>query len=61
MKKLIFAALAAALLSCALPAPAHADATAERYREAMKSARWTGPLLASNAETLPHGHFYTEP
>jgi hypothetical protein len=27
----------------------------------MKSARWTGPLLASNAETLPQGHFYTEP
>jgi hypothetical protein len=27
----------------------------------MKTARWTGPLLASNAETLPHGHVYTEP
>ena len=27
----------------------------------MKSARWTGPMLASNAETLPQGHFYTEP
>jgi hypothetical protein len=27
----------------------------------MQSARWTGPLLASNAETLPQGHFYTEP
>jgi hypothetical protein len=27
----------------------------------MKSARWTGPMLASTAETLPHGHFYTEP
>ncbi|MFL6764421.1 MAG: hypothetical protein ACJ8FO_04415 [Sphingomicrobium sp.] len=27
----------------------------------MKSARWTGPLLASNAETLPQGHFYVEP
>jgi hypothetical protein len=27
----------------------------------MKSARWTGPMLASNAETLPKGHFYTEP
>jgi hypothetical protein len=27
----------------------------------MKGARWTGPLLASNAETLPKGHFYTEP
>jgi len=36
-------------------------ATAERYRAAMRSARWTGPMLASNAETLPQGHFYTEP
>lgn len=27
----------------------------------MSAARWTGPLLASNAETLPRGHFYTEP
>jgi hypothetical protein len=36
-------------------------AKAERFAAAMKGARWTGPLLASNAETLPHGHFYTEP
>lgn len=34
---------------------------AERWRVAMKSARWTGPLLASNAETLPQGHVYTQP
>ncbi|MBA3667916.1 MAG: transporter [Sphingomonas sp.] len=27
----------------------------------MQSARWTGPLLASTPETLPQGHFYTEP
>lgn len=27
----------------------------------MGSARWTGPMLASNAETLPKGHVYTEP
>ena len=27
----------------------------------METARWTGPMLASNAETLPKGHFYTEP
>jgi hypothetical protein len=27
----------------------------------MQSARWTGPMLASNADTLPQGHFYTEP
>jgi hypothetical protein len=33
----------------------------ERLRSAMESARWTGPLLASNAETLPKGHVYTEP
>ena len=26
-----------------------------------KDARWTGPLLASNANTLPAGHVYTEP
>jgi hypothetical protein len=55
-----------AVFAFLLPVGAHADAgadstTAERYRAAMQSARWTGPLLASNAETLPHGHFYTEP
>lgn len=33
----------------------------ESWKTAMQSARWTGPLLASNAETLPQGHFYTEP
>jgi hypothetical protein len=33
----------------------------DRWRTAMQSARWTGPMLASNAETLPQGHFYTEP
>jgi hypothetical protein len=41
--------------------PASAPADVERWRAAMKSARWTGPMLASTAETLPHGHFYTEP
>src|SRR3954454_7593049 len=57
----------AAVLLCTIPFPANAEAPssvsakAEGYREAMKDARWTGPLLASNAETLPHGHFYTEP
>jgi hypothetical protein len=45
-----------------MPLPAHAEsADAERWRTAMQSARWTGPMLASNAETLPQGHFYTEP
>jgi hypothetical protein len=33
----------------------------EQWRAAMNNARWTGPLLASTAETLPQGHFYTEP
>jgi hypothetical protein len=52
----------AAVLACAMPIPGKAEAAdVERLREAMKSARWTGPLLASNAETLPRGHFYTEP
>jgi len=57
----------AALFACSTPAAAKADAASlepvnvERLRAAMKAARWTGPLLASNAETLPHGHVYTEP
>src|SRR3954452_2024052 len=54
-----------AVLACISSRPAAAGqadvATAERFREAMKDARWTGPLLASNAETLPQGHVYTEP
>jgi hypothetical protein len=57
--KLFAGALAAALL---WPTPAlAADPAADRYAAAMTSARWTGPLLASNAETLPKGHVYTEP
>ena len=58
----------AAVLVCSISIPAVAEQTpdtgsveAERYRAAMQSARWTGPMLASNAETLPQGHFYTEP
>lgn len=62
--KFVHAALAAGL-ACSTPAVAAADPPgtgyADRLREAMKEARWTGPLLASNAETLPQGHFYTEP
>jgi hypothetical protein len=56
-------AIAAALL-CWMPLPAYAqqaDPEADRYRAAMDDARWTGPLLASSAEALPQGHFYTEP
>lgn len=57
----------AAGLACLMPVAATAQTTnsesakAERMRMAMQSARWTGPMLASTAETLPHGHFYTEP
>ena len=55
----------AAALACSIPQPAGAapvdPVTVDRWRAAMQSARWTGPLLASTAETLPHGHFYTEP
>jgi hypothetical protein len=59
------------LLKCAAPAVAAAllssacanaqSLETERWKGAMDSARWTGPLLASNAETLPRGHVYTEP
>ena len=35
--------------------------TPSSLRAAMNTARWTGPMLASTAETLPKGHFYTEP
>ena len=50
-----------ATLSWSSPVLADEAGTAERYRAAMKDARWTGPLLASNAEALPQGHVYTEP
>lgn len=57
-----------AALACSMATSAAAQrvlsgesAYAVGMREAMKSARWTGPLLASNAETLSKGHFYTEP
>ena len=52
----------AAAFACLMSSPAAAEsADVEQLRAAMKAARWTGPLLASNAETLPQGHFYTEP
>ena len=52
----------AAGLACLMSCPLQAQgADVEQMRSAMKSARWTGPMLASTAETLPHGHFYTEP
>ena len=58
----IVGTLLAAGLALMTSTPASAQSTyAERLRTAMKSARWTGPMLASTAETLPKGHFYTEP
>ena len=60
--RFVLTALVAAL-AYLVPAQA-ADAGSvdvESWKAAMQSARWTGPLLASNAETLPQGHFYTEP
>lgn len=53
----------AALFACSISSQAHASEAdiVEQWRSAMQSARWTGPLLASSAETLPDGHFYTEP
>jgi len=52
-----------ALLACSFPVASRAEdsVNVDRLSAAMKAARWTGPLLASNAETLPRGHFYTEP
>ena len=55
----IVSMMLAAGLACLMPCPAKADV--EQMRAAMKAARWTGPMLASTAETLPKGHFYTEP
>jgi hypothetical protein len=52
----------AAAFACLISSPARAqDGNVEELGAAMKSARWTGPMLASTAETLPKGHFYTEP
>lgn len=55
----VLTALVAALV-WAVPARA-GSMDVQSWKAAMQSARWTGPLLASNAETLPQGHFYTEP
>ena len=56
--KFVMAMIAAGLAVAAQPVGA---TDTEQLREAMKAARWTGPLLASNAETLPKGHVYVEP
>ena len=64
--KLVMRTLVAAIV-CSTPVVTHAQsgdveaAKVDLWREAMNSARWTGPLLASNANTLPKGHVYTEP
>jgi len=68
--KLVTTAVAAGL-GCAMSAQAAQgqaqeapDAETEvsdRYRSAMQSARWMGPMLASTASTLPKGHFFTQP
>jgi hypothetical protein len=57
--KRVTLALAAAFLG-SIPYRLNAQSV-EQWQDAIQSARWTGPLLASNAETLPAGHFYTEP
>lgn len=56
------ARIIAALFACSISVASNAEASlGDRLAQAMKSARWTGPMLASTAETLPQGHFYTEP
>ena len=61
MKSILPAVAAAFAILAPVAARAAAGSDVERWRAAMESARWTGPLLASTAETLPKGHFYTEP
>jgi hypothetical protein len=57
--RLVMRVLAATVI-LVMPVATRAQ-SAEELTAAMKDARWTGPLLASNAETLPKGHIYTEP
>ncbi|HEX6784441.1 MAG TPA: hypothetical protein VF098_07295 [Sphingomicrobium sp.] len=51
----------AALATCWTASASAQSTDVEQMSAAMKVARWTGPMLASTAETLPRGHFYTEP
>lgn len=54
----------AALCAIGLGASAVACATSESGvspQETLDEAWWTGPLLAPNASTLPHGHWLLEP
>ena len=57
-----FVLAGAAALACAMSsAAAGQSAGTEQMQAAMKVARWTGRCSRPTAETLPHGHFYTEP
>ena len=56
--------LRAVLCAIGIGASAMAGATSETgvsTQEALDEAWWTGPLLAPNAATLPHGHWLLEP
>ncbi|HWI77213.1 MAG TPA: hypothetical protein VNS53_09065 [Sphingomicrobium sp.] len=63
MKSVLSVLAAAIAFVTAMPAHAEDAVSADvgLWQGTMESARWTGPMLASNAETLPQGHFYTEP
>ncbi|MGH8303011.1 MAG: transporter, partial [Steroidobacteraceae bacterium] len=52
------------LCTLGIAASAVAGTTSETSvapQETMDEAWWTGPLLAPNAATLPHGHWLVEP
>src|SRR5690348_367869 len=54
----------AILCAIGIGASALAGATSETAvspQESLDEAWWTGPLLAPNAATLPHGHWLLEP
>ncbi|MBK5189053.1 MAG: hypothetical protein JJD97_12480, partial [Gemmatimonadaceae bacterium] len=66
--RICYLVCSAALL--ALPLRAHAQRTDDSSatapapattRESMSDARWTGPMLAPSAATLPRGHILVEP
>lgn len=49
------------VIAAAWGAPAWAQAPGASTREAIQDARWTGPILAPSAGTLPRGNFLIEP
>jgi len=61
MKSVLAGAAAALICLRAQPTAAADSDEVAQWQAAMSAARWTGPLLASTPETLPQGHFYTEP